>query len=392
MGELESDARHAGKLRISMLEILKDIGRNLEGALSMLNKRKMAQFLLIAGLVFLLCGMKPSAHHDLAFKSAKDAHFSDAAAEIIAIGAVAPDQYDWETAAAHGQTPNDKNGYPKMSKGEAVAAFYRYIQEKSAQVDAALSTGNSAEALYRIGYIMHAFQDLSVHMGMTNYAHSKLAAEGMNPDVNTDRIARASEWSKEFLERSSNRWNSQWKNLQQYNGPKPNEFDKIATAISTGDADRTWTSLVSYWWSRFSPVAPPSGLWGDINEIERIRSIAINRVSATGAFSGSQSGRAAADTTHCFPEKQSCIGNCPLGTTSSLCPDQCELSYILCQGQTPDAKLVRSIARTKALDTCTKNSNDCHKNCSMDNLQAWNQCLDRCNNASDACRAAAPAP
>src|SRR5579872_792268 len=98
-----------------------------------------------------------------------------------------------------------------------------------------------------------------------------------------------------------------------------------------------------------------------------------------------------ASTAYCFPEKQHCIASCP-PNTSSPCPDECTLAYVICQGQTPEPKLVLSIARAKAAIKCTENWNKCHTNCSMDNLQAWNQCLDRCNNAGAACKAAASSP
>jgi len=232
--------------------------------------------------------MKPSVHRKLAYDAARGQGFSDEAAKIIAIGAVAPDQSDWETAAAHGQTPNDANGYPTMTPDQAVAAFDQYVQEKIAQIDASVpvgridgsvSFGNPAEALYRIGYTMHAFQDLAAHMGMTNYTHSYLAKEGHDPDVDPDRIARAKTWSTDFLLRGASHWALSWEMLQRYKGPGPDDFDRFSTAISNGSADRTYESLISYLWSRFSTHNPPSGGWGGIQEIENIRSAALNEVA-----------------------------------------------------------------------------------------------------------------
>ncbi len=241
------------------------------------------RLLLTFTFVIPMFAIKPSVHRALAFEAARRAGFSETAVRIIAVGAAAPDLYDWETAAAHGQTPNNNNGYPTRSQDEATADFYRYVQEKSAQIDASLSAGNLAEALYRVGYTMHAFQDLSAHMGITNYAHSQLAKDGHDPDLDPDRVARAAMWSNDVLQRSADRWGTEWDRLKKYQGAGPNDFDKLATTISSGEADRTWESLVSYWWSRFSKNALPSGGWGGLSQIEAVRAATLDRINTSGS-------------------------------------------------------------------------------------------------------------
>ena len=41
--------------------------------------------------------------------------FSPQAAQVLAQAATEPDVYDWDTAAAHAQTPNDSDGKPALS-------------------------------------------------------------------------------------------------------------------------------------------------------------------------------------------------------------------------------------------------------------------------------------
>lgn len=88
----------------------------------------MLRSLIAIALALPLFGMKPSVHYKKAYDAAMNAGFSVTAAKIIAIGATAPDKYDWGNPAAHGQTPNDDKGYPTMTRDEAVAAFNHYLK------------------------------------------------------------------------------------------------------------------------------------------------------------------------------------------------------------------------------------------------------------------------
>jgi hypothetical protein len=117
--------------------------------------------------------------------------FSPQAAQLLAQAATEPDVYDWETAAAHAQTPNDSNGKPALSPSQAVEQCVSYLADKAKQFRAQLGAGNVGNAIYILGYTLHTIQDFSAHQGITNAEHSYLSfVRNLNPDEDARRVSQ----------------------------------------------------------------------------------------------------------------------------------------------------------------------------------------------------------
>jgi len=141
-----------------------------------------------------------SADHRRVTQKAAAGLFSPQAAQILAQAATEPDVYDWDTAAAHAQTPNDSNGKPALSPSQAVEQCVSYLADKAKQFRAQLGAGNVGNAIYILGYTLHTIQDFSAHQGITNAEHSYLSfVRNLNPDEDARRVSRAEDWTRTFL-------------------------------------------------------------------------------------------------------------------------------------------------------------------------------------------------
>lgn len=125
--------------------------------------------------------------------------FSPQATGVLGTAVMMPDFQDWNTPAAHAQTANDKNGIPTESTAQAEAESVSYLQHKASDFLAALSSGNTSQAVYVLGYAIHTIQDYAAHRGMTNFDHSYLSDHNNNPDEDPARIALAGQWTSDFL-------------------------------------------------------------------------------------------------------------------------------------------------------------------------------------------------
>jgi len=125
--------------------------------------------------------------------------FSPQAVQLLGQAATEPDKYDWDTAAAHAQTPNDPHGRPILSTDLAKKACLQHMESLAAQLRQQLNQNNFGNSLYLIGYAVHTIQDFAAHAGMTNADHSFLSREGHNPDATPEHIQRARVWTNEFF-------------------------------------------------------------------------------------------------------------------------------------------------------------------------------------------------
>jgi len=216
--------------------------------------------------------LEPSRHWSITYAAARNAHFSVSASRIIADGATAPDEFDWNTPAAHAQTPNDSQGLPILSVAAATQAFERYSQEKAAEMDSAIAGEDYGLALYRLGYTLHEVQDLSAHMGMTNAYHAYLSSIGENPDDKPASIARAQLWTGDFLDAAATRTGSRWQMLLNYEGPPPSQDDMSLSSSHGVEADRTLAALIRYRWLLPHPSKDLifSQLWGGKDQLEAL--------------------------------------------------------------------------------------------------------------------------
>ena len=100
----------------------------------------------------------------------------------------------------HAQTPNDDDGDPTQSAEQAKAGTIDYLRNKLALLRDELSRGNVSNALYLLGYVLHTFQDLAAHRGMTNFDHSFLSYKASkNPDEDPGSISLANQWTMEIF-------------------------------------------------------------------------------------------------------------------------------------------------------------------------------------------------
>jgi hypothetical protein len=132
--------------------------------------------------------------------------------------------YDWDTAAAHAQTPNNSEGVPTQSAAQAEKESVHYLEQKAREFRTELEAGHTGNALYVLGYALHTIQDLASHEGRTNYEHSWLAfgtpagdlrppadvspnttlrgvppRPDRNPDASFENVDRAKRWTTDFL-------------------------------------------------------------------------------------------------------------------------------------------------------------------------------------------------
>lgn len=97
---------------------------------------------------------------------------SSSAKELISRAATDTDWYDWTTPAAHAQMPNNDAGQLLGSSKEAYDAFVKWTNEGMSKAHEKCLAGNDEDALYLLGYSLHALQDLVFHEGMSNAEHA----------------------------------------------------------------------------------------------------------------------------------------------------------------------------------------------------------------------------
>ena len=179
--------------------------------------------LILSGFTSRAWALQSKDHRSISADAATSSGFSPQAVKLIAQAATEPDQYDWDTAAAHAQTPNDDSGRPTLSAQIAEQQTEAYLRSQAAALRRELNQNNVGNALYILGYALHTIQDYAAHLGMTNAEHAFLAVTtretpqdqrytvhesaptphlvrgGLNPDLQPQSIERAREWTREFF-------------------------------------------------------------------------------------------------------------------------------------------------------------------------------------------------
>jgi hypothetical protein len=98
--------------------------------------------------------------------------------------------------------------------------------------------GRRGEALYRLGFSLHAIQDLAAHKGMTNVEHSfRDRRSETNPDFDAVSYATAQQWTDEFLNLVKEALGGDWVCLSRYDGPMPSEAEP--DVVGTPGKERT---------------------------------------------------------------------------------------------------------------------------------------------------------
>lgn len=239
---------------------------------------------------------KALGHYRLTVDIAKQLGCSARAAHILAMGSVAPDASYWETAEAHGQTPNCPvrsgtislcalgmplescpplisqpllcvPGMPVKDVGTGQRAFFDYLIEKAKSVNDLKET-DPGQALYVLGHALHAVQDLASHQGMTNAEHAyrsyRLSDDPDDISKHGDKYVLAGQWTHHFLYAVRDALGCAWEDLRTFSGSCP---DADKWDLSKEDTELTWKRYLDYKnvAEAFEklPVGTRSVMWGN---------------------------------------------------------------------------------------------------------------------------------
>jgi hypothetical protein len=157
----------------------------------------------VKGQLVMLCllGKTVDGHYETTQGALKGSGLSGPGINFVARAAREADRYEWDTAAAHGQTGNPEKGdvVAPLDPATAKNDYRDYIRLQATRVIGACAKGDAVEAGYVLGYLFHAVQDLSTHQGITNAEHSYLSYLNKNPDAVEESLIRAKRWSIETL-------------------------------------------------------------------------------------------------------------------------------------------------------------------------------------------------
>lgn len=169
---------------------------------------------LMSGQGFLFVGNDQPGHYQVTEDVAREFGFSRPAQLLLADAVIDPDFYEWRDAAAHAQTDNDPQGKQSETEATAIRDLSAWLNHKLGKVSQNLQTGHTREALYWLGYSLHAVEDLAAHEGITNAQHAFLSATDHNPDLRPEALIQARAFAKKFLWAVSDKLGAQnWKRL-----------------------------------------------------------------------------------------------------------------------------------------------------------------------------------
>lgn len=158
---------------------------------------------LVGGALRLCMVGGQDGHFEVAKTEALRLGWSKGAATFLASASRDADTYEWNVAAAHAQTPNDPVTKLDPAPAGAIPAFREKIAEYVGTIRKACGENKPDRALYVLGYLIHAVQDLSTHAGQTNAEHSYRILIGDNPDANPKRVKRSRSWTSQVLSKFS---------------------------------------------------------------------------------------------------------------------------------------------------------------------------------------------
>jgi hypothetical protein len=210
--------------------------------------------------IFILKPFLPG-HSDVTKNVLRQLKFMSEAQEIVADASQDPDFYGWKDDNSHAQTFANNDGTVRsgdeangrIAKGE----FRDWMRDKIRKINTHCEEDQPNQALYLIGYALHAVQDLAAHNGRTAVEHSwnsncSDAACGMqellpistqttdhskstasvkpkegDPDENPDNIRLAELYSQWFLQDvKSSLPDSCWLAMKTYDGSQFSFSDK----------------------------------------------------------------------------------------------------------------------------------------------------------------------
>jgi pimeloyl-ACP methyl ester carboxylesterase len=142
-------------------------------------------------------------HWEVTGKVIEELGFSAPGSNILCDAAQDPDFYDFGTVAAHAQTPDEADLCgPDNTKrtaiiNKAIDNYVGWIDDQFQRCKSALEKGKDRLALYWLGYVLHAVEDLAVHKGITNGEHASMTA---NPDFQAEDVALSYVYARRMLD------------------------------------------------------------------------------------------------------------------------------------------------------------------------------------------------
>ncbi len=135
--------------------------------------------------------------------------FSPHAAEVVADASRDPDLFEWKCPAAHAQNPINSTSPRDNRADRGKIEFYKWIKNRLSEIQQAQDENDDRLALYHLGRMLHAIQDLASHRGMDNAEHSWLDQQGDGPDEDAVvNIPLAKALTRDFLDRIVASWPS----------------------------------------------------------------------------------------------------------------------------------------------------------------------------------------
>jgi hypothetical protein len=201
-------------------------------------------------------------HYDVTLNVLRDQFRFDYAAQLVAADAAQdPDFYAWKKDAAHAQTPVTSAGTvmrpEDRRRGEsAVGDFIGWMADHVTRLRSHCEDGDVLYAIYRLGYGLHAIQDLAAHNGRTSaehawnsYCHQSdcggARSTEEDPDKPRSNIERAYRYSITYLRNVDTLvGDACWSRMRQYSGRPMTLAEK--RRLLDGGRDLTWAEYRAY--------------------------------------------------------------------------------------------------------------------------------------------------
>ncbi len=142
-------------------------------------------------------------HWEVTAKIAEEMGFSAPSVDILCDASQDPDFYDFETVAAHAQTPDEADlcgtdtGRRTAIIEKAQDDYLKWVHAHFQRCASGLQKGKVRFSLYWLGYALHGIEDLAVHKGITNGEHASAAD---NPDFEAADVALSYVYARRMLD------------------------------------------------------------------------------------------------------------------------------------------------------------------------------------------------
>jgi hypothetical protein len=126
-------------------------------------------------------------------------------ADIVCYGSGGPDLYFFGRLPPHSQTADydytvDRSPAElETLERDALDAYFLYCSRVLDLLGSHLRSGNLREAAFLTGFLLHTYEDLFSHRGITNAQHVYLNEGGSNPDYDATSLAEARKETERFI-------------------------------------------------------------------------------------------------------------------------------------------------------------------------------------------------